>query len=77
MVTIYQKQERMKYIESWSDSNWAGCLATRKSTSRGMLKIGSHIIKGWSTKQSVIALSSGEAEFYAIVKSGSQAIVKK
>ena len=77
MVTIYQNQERMKYIESWSDSNWAGCLETRKSTSGGMLKIGSHITKGWSTTQSVIALSSGEAEFYAIVKSGSQALGMK
>ena len=30
--------------------------------------MGDHVIKSWATKQSVIALSSGEAEFYAIVK---------
>ena len=29
---------------------------------------GSHLLKSWSSTQSVIALSSGEAEFYGIVK---------
>ena len=32
---------------------------------------GKHIIKSWSTTQSVIALSSGEAEYYGLVKGGS------
>ena len=33
--------------------------------------IGSHMLKSWSTTQSVIALSSGEAEYYSMVKGGS------
>ena len=32
---------------------------------------GKHIIKSWSSTQSVIALSSGEAEYYGMVKGGS------
>ena len=32
------------------------------------------MIKSWSTTQAVIALSSGEAEFYGIVKGGSTGI---
>ena len=32
---------------------------------------GKHIIKLWSTTQSVIALSSGEAEYYGMVKGAS------
>ena len=32
---------------------------------------GSHLIKSWSTTQSVIALSSGEAEYYGMVKGAS------
>ena len=32
---------------------------------------GDHIIKSWSTTQSVIALSSGEAEYYGMVKGAS------
>mgnify|MGYP002035652407 CR=1 FL=1 len=74
MCSVCPRQEVHKTIESWSDSNWAGCLETRKSTSGGIIKIGNHVVKGWSTTQSVIALSSGEAEFYAIVKAASQAL---
>ena len=55
MVTVYGKQTWMKFIEGWRDSNYAGCLETRKSTSGGIIKIGSHILKGWSTTQAVIA----------------------
>ena len=33
---------------------------------------GSHCIKSWSSTQSVIATSSGEAEFYALVKGASE-----
>ena len=32
----------------------------------------SHVIRVWATTQSVIATSSGEAEYYALVKMGSQ-----
>ena len=36
--------------------------------------LGEHMIKSWSTTQNVIALSSGEAEFYGIVRGGSLAL---
>ena len=35
---------------------------------------GNHVIKHWSQTQSVIALSSGEAEYYGCVRAGSVAI---
>ena len=35
---------------------------------------GSHCIKSWSVTQTVISLSSGEAEYYAMVKGGSVAM---
>ena len=35
---------------------------------------GSHLIKSWASTQSVIALSSGEAEYYAMVKAATMAI---
>ena len=35
---------------------------------------GNHLIKSWSTTQSVVALSSGEAEYYGMVKGASIAI---
>ena len=36
--------------------------------------IGSHVIKTWSTTQAVLALSSGEAEYYGMVKGASIAL---
>ena len=58
-------------MDVYVDTDYAGCRRTRKSTSGGVATIGSHLIKSWSTTQAVIALSSGEAEFYGIVKGGS------
>ena len=33
--------------------------------------VGDHMVKSWSITQAVIALSSGDAEYYGIVKGGS------
>ena len=55
-------------IEVYSDTDWAGCVRTRKSTSGGCLMIGSHVTKCWSATQVSLALSSGEAEYYGVVR---------
>ena len=55
-------------IDIYSDTDWAGCPRTRKSTSGGCLLLGSHLIKSWSSTQTAVSLSSGEAEFYGVVK---------
>ena len=39
---------------------------TRKSTIGGVLKVGKHIIRTWSSTQTTVATSSGEAEFIAM-----------
>ena len=57
-------------IGSWhvyADSDWAGDVQTRKSTSGGILMLGNHCIKTWSVTQDPLALSSCEAEYYAVV----------
>ena len=56
------------------DSDWAGCLSTRKSTSAGVVMLGKHCIKTWSTTQKTRATSSAEAEFYAIVEGASRGL---
>ena len=48
-------------------SDFAGCRRTRKSTSAGVVLFGGHAVKSWSSTQAVIALSSGEAEYYGLV----------
>ena len=40
MVSKLHKQKRPTFIEGWSDSDWAGCLETRKTTSGGGHQMG-------------------------------------
>ena len=49
-------------VTGYSDSDWAGCSVTGKSTSGGALVIGHHLIKCWSRTE------KAEAELVAIVK---------
>ena len=49
------------------DSDWAGDRVTRRSTSGGVIRLGDHCLKTWSSTQSSPALSSCEAEYYAMV----------
>ena len=64
----YAWRSPTKQAIGMTDSNWAGDRVSRKSTSGGILLIGGHVIKSWSRNQSVVALSSAEAELYGAVK---------
>ena len=50
----------------WSDADWGGDAATRRSTSAGVQYHGQHVLATWSCLQQVVAASSGESEFYAM-----------
>ena len=67
MVFHFRWQE-VDCIDVFTDTDWAGCPRTRKSTSGGCVILGSHAVKSWSSTQSSIALSSGEAEFNGVVR---------
>eukprot|EP00971_Amphidinium_carterae_P292147 5799547-Amphidinium_carterae.1 len=56
------------------DSDHAGDPLTRRSTSGVVSKYGSSTIRCQSNWQSTVSLSSGESEFYAIVKGMAQAL---
>ena len=67
VVWQYRWQEEAEYLEAKSDSDWGGNREDRKSTSGGVIFLGGHCVKTWSSTQGAIALSSAEAEFYATV----------
>ena len=71
VVTEYLYQNKPQKAVVWVGIHHAGCKVTRKSTSGGIILFGGHMIKGWSVTQGVIALSSGEAAYYGIVKGSS------
>ena len=64
-------QSTPEKVTAYSDTDHAGWLKTRKSTSCTMIAFGKHLVRCSSTTQGVIALSSGESEFYGGVKSAS------
>ena len=70
----FHHQNMVYAINGMTDSDWAGDKVSRKSTSGGCVMLGNHVIKSWSTNQSVIALSSGEAELYALTRGVSQCL---
>ena len=67
MVFKYRRQE-IESIDVYTDTDWAGCPKTRKSTSGGCAMLGAHAVKSWSSTQSSVELSSGEAEFNGVVR---------
>ena len=67
VVNVYYPQKQSKVIKIHCDSDHAGCLLT-KSTTGFVVTIGRHCVKHGSNLQSTIALSSGESEYYALVK---------
>ena len=62
------------WIEGYVDSDWGGDKKTRKSTSGGMLVVGGTCIKSWSRSQKSRALSSAEAEYYAMLGGAAEAL---
>ena len=53
------------------DADHGGDAVTRKSTTGMVAIFGTHVLKRSSNIQSTIALSTGESEYYALVKGGS------
>ena len=67
-VMRYDWQGHEREVTGYSDSDWAGCRVTGKSTSGGALMIGGHFLKGWARTQNHVTMSSAEAELVALVK---------
>ena len=67
LVWHYRWQD-VQNFDVYSDTDWAGCPKTRKSTSGGCVMVGTHLIKAWSSTQPNIALSSGEAQVVGVTR---------
>ena len=68
VVWRYDWQDESGETYTVADSDWGGNTRERKSTSGGAWFMGGHCIKTWSCTQGAFALSSAEAEFYAMIE---------
>ncbi len=74
MIARFPWQSPRAIVTTFTDSDWAGCSRTSKSTSGGIVTAGEHTLKTYSRQQKVIALSSAEAELYAMVAASAETL---
>ena len=60
---IHYPRENYAGLEAWSDSDWAGDALTRKSTTGSAIMFNTAPVNWIAKQQSVVALSSTEAEY--------------
>ena len=68
----YKFQETSCQLETFSDTDWAGCRRTRRSTTGGYTVAGSHLIKMWCKTQAVVALISAAADLFGLVRASAE-----
>ena len=74
LIHLFPYQNQFSNLEVWVDADHAGCIRSRKSTTGTVLQLGKCTIRTTCKSQAVIALSSGEAEYYGLVSGLCQAV---
>ena len=74
LVMKFPWQKAPTRVTAFTDSDWAVCVSTVRSTSGGIVMIGAHTIKSYSRQQKVVALPSAEAELYAMVAASAESL---
>lgn len=71
---LYKQLPKRQECIGFSDSDWAGDLSDRKSTSGYIFTVGGGAISWKSKKQSCVALSTAEAEYIALSQAAQEAV---
>ena len=77
VTQLFRWQTAPDRIRALSDNDWASNVQHRRSTSGGQLFAGCRLLASWSSTQASQALSSGEAEWYALTKTACEALHSK
>ena len=64
-------------IVSYSDSDWAGCQKSRKSTSGSLVSVFNVNLQSTSRTQASVAHSSAESELYAMTQAAVESLAIK
>lgn len=62
---IWYSKDTNSNLVGFSDSDWAGDLDDRKSTSGGCFYLGNNLVSWYSKKQNCVSLSTTESEYIA------------
>jgi hypothetical protein len=69
----YQRGDGVRLV-GYTNSDWAGCVSDRKSTSRCCFGLGLAVVSWFSRKQKSVAFSSAEAEYMASNQASCEAL---
>ena len=70
---FYEQPVENYQVVALSDSDWAGDLRSRRSTTGTVMKTGAHTVLVKGATQKVVALSSCESDFYGMRRTATQA----
>ena len=74
LVWRFDYEKAATHLDVFSDTDFGGCLRTRRSTSGGVARAGTHVLKCWSKTQSTVALSSAEAELSGVCQAAGEGL---
>lgn len=64
----FEDETKELQLKAYSDSDWAGCHTTRRSTSGYVIMAGGSPVSWQLAQQQLVALSSCEAEYYGVAE---------
>ena len=67
-MLTYERQTSDATMQVHVDSDWAGDLLQKKITTGVIVRRGKHLLRHMSCLQTLVALASGKAEYYALVR---------
>ena len=74
VIWDFRFQHMTDQLTTSVDTDFAGCLSTRRSTSGGAAMRGSHLLRHWSLTQTTVTLSSAEADLGGITRGASNSM---
>ena len=74
LVQCFRWQEPTREFVVFTDTDFAGCPRTRRSTNGGAIMRGAHLVKHYSKTQKVVTLSSAEAELGGVVHGATEGL---
>ena len=73
-ITYAPDPSMAQLFTTYSDANHGGCKDTGRSTGAYIVKIGSGVVSWQSKRQSIVALSTTEAEYMAACEAGKEIV---
>ncbi len=68
LARLQAREQELNVLYGWSDSDFAGCKETSRSTSGYMILMNSGVVAYYSGRQSTVALCTATAETIALAK---------